>query len=505
MTENRINKKISLISKIILAAFLVISFKIWHLETIQKEKKINESILPQRRTVIQKANRGIICDRSNNPLAVNRIKYNATIYYSHIRQLPNMKYTKAENGKKIKKYIRKEYIKNLSSFLGTQLNLDPERIEDIIHSKASLLSHIPYVIKENIDEEKYYRLRMMQRDWPGLYLEISQERYYPLNETGSDLVGFMGKISQNEYYKIVDEIKELQNILEGSDSFEYPSIKKYKNLEDAENRYNELKRLAYSTSDLIGKACIEKYYDESLKGFHEKKTYAVDINGNFLKEIEGFKKPKNGQKINLTISARLQKFAESLLMEDEKFRDGKSRIYSLATKEIKEQKQPWMKGGTIIAIDPNNGEILACASYPNFDPNDFIPCTNSSVSEKKYKNVNKWLETPAHIANIFDGSEKLSRKYFAKDITQEEKDLTYETFLDLIASEESLIKKGLEKIYNIKTAIELQENVLTLLYFSKAPNVKTLFEAIFSNKDPYNLLKNLKEDSSFLNPIQKKV
>ncbi len=498
MTDIEINKKISLLSKIILAVFCLISFRIWHLATIQKEKKLKESILPQRRTIIQKANRGIICDRNDCPLAINRIKYNATIYYSHIRQLPYVKYEKDANGKKTKKYVRKEYIKNLCKLLENELNLDPERIEDLIYSKASLLPHTPFVIKENIDEQKYYKLRMLQRDWPGLYAEIIQERYYPLKEIGSDIIGYMGKISQKEYFKIANEIKDLQNILDRSDE-EDISIT---NIEEVENRLSELKKLAYCASDLVGKASIEKFYDESLKGFHEKKTYAVDITGNFLKEIDDFKKPKNGKKINLTISFQLQEFAEKLLIEDEKIREGQSKI--TINKEIQEQKQPWIKGGAIIAIDPNNGEVLACASYPRFDPNDFISSFNSSISEKKQKNINKWLETTAHVANIYDGIEKLTRHYFSKDLIEEEKDLTYETYLDLILSKDCLIKKSLEKIYDIKTAIELQENVETLQYFSNA-DVKTLFEAIFSNKDPQNILINLKEQTSFINPLQKKV
>lgn len=505
MRENSINKKISLISKIIIVVFCLFSFKIWHLETIQKEKKIKESIIPQRRTIIQKANRGIICDRIDVPMAINRIKYNATIYYSHIKQLPYVKFEKDPNGKKTKKYVRKEYIKNLSNFLGNELNLDPERIEDLIYSKASLLPHIPYVIKENIDEQKYYKLRMIQRDWPGLHVEISQERNYPLKELGCDILGFMGKISQNEYYKIVNEIKDLQNLLEKFDDDENLSIGNYQSCEEIENRLSELKKLAYTATDLVGKASIEKFYDESLKGFHEKKTFAVDNTGSFIKEIEGFKKPQNGKKLNLTISAELQEFAEKLLIEDEKTREGKSKIYVPKNQESEELKQPWIKGGSIIAMDPNTGEILACASYPRFDPNDFIPSFNTSISEKRQKNINKWLETTTYIASIYDGKEKLSKESLLSDSLVEEKILTYETYLDLILPTDSSIKKTLEKIHDVKTAIELQENVQSLLYFSKATDVKTLFDAIFSNNDPCNILKNLKEDSSYINPIQKKV
>lgn len=502
MAENGINKKISLLSKIILIVFCIISFKIWHLGTIQKEKKIKESIIPQRRTIIQKANRGVISDRIDVPLAINRIKYNATIYYSHIRQLPYIKYEKDQSGKKIKKYVRREYIKNLSNLLGKELNLDPERIEDMIHSKASLLPHIPFVLKENIDEQKYYKLRMLQRDWPGLHVEISQERYYPLKEIGSSILGFMGKISQREYFNIVNEIDELQNLLENFDEKENT---KYQTSEEIENRLSELKKLAYSATDLVGKASIEKFYDESLKGFHEKKTFAVDITGNFLKEIEGYNKPQNGKKLNLTISSELQAFAEKLLIQDEKNREGHSKVYDSINKESIKLKQPWIKGGTIIAMDPNTGEILACASFPRFDPNDFIPSFNNSITEKKQRNINKWIETNSHIGNIFDGKEKLTKEIFSKEFIEEEKELTYDTYLDLILPNESQIKKSLEKIHDIKTAIQLQENVQSLLYFSKAPDIKTLFDAIFSNNDPLNLSENLKEDLAFINPIQKKV
>ena len=40
-------------------------------------------------------------------------------------------------------------------------------------------------------------------------------------------------------------------------------------------------------------------------------------------------------------------------------------------------KQPWIKGGAIIALEPHTGEVLAMASYPRIDPNDFIPDNRS--------------------------------------------------------------------------------------------------------------------------------
>ena len=282
MTNNSIYKKISFISKIILIIFCIIFIKIWHLSIIQKNSRLEDIKKPQRRTIVEKANRGIICDRAGEALAVNRIKYNASIYYSHIRELPFVKFEKTKDGKTIKKYIRKEYIKKLSTILAKELDLDEKRVEDLIHSKASIFPHVPYVIKENITEDKYYKIKMLQRDYPGLNAEISSERYYPLKKVGASLLGYMGKISQKEYFEIAKELKTLNELIEKYENKENFSSKNFKTIQDVKKRLSELKNLAYTTNDLVGKASIEKILDEKLKGFHEKRTFLVDIKGNFL-------------------------------------------------------------------------------------------------------------------------------------------------------------------------------------------------------------------------------
>ena len=49
--------------------------------------------------------------------------------------------------------------------------------------------------------------------------------------------------------------------------------------------------------------------------------------------------------------------------------------------------QPWIKGGAIVAMEPNTGEILALASYPRFDPNDFIPARENEVKKNKQSSI----------------------------------------------------------------------------------------------------------------------
>ncbi len=66
------------------------------------------------------------------------------------------------------------------------------------------------------------------------------------------------------------------------------------------------------------------------------------------------------------------------------------------------QKQPWIKGGAIVVLDPNNAEVLALASYPRFDPNDFISTNNQEQQKKKRMRIFRWFENDAYLAHIWN-------------------------------------------------------------------------------------------------------
>ena len=104
--------------QIFLGAFLLIAFRIWHLAVIQREEKLEEAQKPQRRTIIQQAERGSIVDRFGIPLATNRICYNASIYYSQFTQIPSVVWSTDAEGQRIRTCPRKDYIRNLARILG---------------------------------------------------------------------------------------------------------------------------------------------------------------------------------------------------------------------------------------------------------------------------------------------------------------------------------------------------------------------------------------------------
>lgn len=100
----------------------------------------------------------------------------------------------------------------------------------------------------------------------------------------------------------------------------------------------------YSASDFIGKNGIEKQYENILHGTVGNQTVETDANGRTLRILK-INKPVSGQDIYLTIDTRLQQIASDTLGDE---------------------------SGSIIVMNPNNGEILAMVSKPFFDPEAFV-------------------------------------------------------------------------------------------------------------------------------------
>ncbi len=102
----------------------------------------------------------------------------------------------------------------------------------------------------------------------------------------------------------------------------------------------------YTANSLLGKAGIEQQYDEMLRGEQGRRFLKVDARGREVGEgeLEPII-PELGENLVLTIDRRIQELAERTL--------GK-------------------RTGSVVALRPHSGEILAMASYPYYDPNIFF-------------------------------------------------------------------------------------------------------------------------------------
>ncbi|MBS0629630.1 MAG: hypothetical protein JSS30_05320 [Verrucomicrobia bacterium] len=466
MNPSNVSRRTGRILNFFLVVLLLILVRVWYLSVIQYDLHYQESLKPQRRSIIERVERGSIRDRFNIPLAVNKMQYNAAICYCDIRQIPSVIWEKDERGKKKRVMARQDYIKKISNHLAKVLNLDPQFIEDTIQSKACLFPHTPFVLKEDVSEKLYLELKMRERDWPGLKMQRTAKRVYPHGKLACDVIGYMGAIGEQEFLKIASEIEQLKIYLTQHEEGNAPFLPEgFTSPQEVKRRLQDLQQRAYTINDQVGKSGVEAFFDERLRGRVGKKIYEIDIKGNPLRELAGGKAPSPGERLILSLSAELQLEAEKLLAEYEMLQEKRDQA------DGKRSHPPWQRGGAIVVMDPKTGEILALASYPRFNPNDLVPAQTAEKRKTKRSAIIQWLESEAYVGEIWDGKRPLQREYFKEgEFYLEEKPLTWELYLNTILPKDTQIRRSIDAVSNLATAVHLQEGDLHLPYTDPIAN-----------------------------------
>jgi penicillin-binding protein 2 len=170
-------------------------------------------------------------------------------------------------------------------------------------------------------------------EFPELRVEQQPQRRYPANGTLAHVLGYVGEISPEQLKQQVFKDKGLK------------------------------------PGDIIGQSGIEQIYDDYLRGRDGYREVVVDSRGRIQDEIETVA-PTPGRDLVTTIDLDLQKSAEE-------------QLAASVTKR-----------GVIVAMDPNNGEIFALASFPTFDPNLFSQRINSKEGRAEYVALLNDPQTP---------------------------------------------------------------------------------------------------------------
>ncbi|NLA25003.1 MAG: penicillin-binding protein 2 [Bacteroidales bacterium] len=136
----------------------------------------------------------------------------------------------------------------------------------------------------------------------------------------------------------------------------------------------------YTIGDYVGRSGIEKYYEKQLRGFKGTNVFIVDVHNRIQGSYMGGKYDKEaipGQDIILCIDSELQEYGELLMVN---------------------------KIGSIVAIEPSSGEILALVSSPSFDPSLLVGRSRGSNYDSLLNAANKPLYNRAVGASYPPGS-----------------------------------------------------------------------------------------------------
>ena len=158
----------------------------------------------------------------------------------------------------------------------------------------------------------------------GVKITTESSRVYTLGKEASQLIGYVQSISKEEL--------------------------------------EENKGKGYNSNSVIGKAGIEKVYEEILRGKDGKEIYIEDENGKKVKTVAK-QEVENGKDVKLTIDANKQK-----------------QVYE----SLEENK------GSYVAMDSKTGEIIALVSTPSYDSNDFV----LGMSTDEWKSLNEDEKNP---------------------------------------------------------------------------------------------------------------
>ena len=262
----------------------------------------------------------------------NRINIRATLPSRGIIYDRNGKIL-AENKTSFQLVVIPEQVHETEETLKKLANLNlisPENIYSIKNEINRSQKFKPVTIRSSLNDKEMATFAANMPNFPGVNLQPRLIRHYPQNESTSHVVGYIGAISKDDL--------------------------------------NRLNRTAYDPGEKTGKTGTELFNENRLHGspgFYQYIANArgreIPINSNsiFLDD-----KPSTpGSNIYLTIDLELQKLATELL-------DGRK--------------------GAVVAVDPNNGEILTLVSSPPFNPNLFT----NNLTEIEYKKLQSNKDQP---------------------------------------------------------------------------------------------------------------
>ena len=211
----------------------------------------------------------------------------------------------------------------------------------------------PLQISANISRQSALIFNERSAEFPGINVVVEPVRNYSQGTTAAHIVGYTGKISSEEY---------------------------------------KTRKDTYDQDDIIGKTGIEYAFEDYLKGQDGVKQIDMSVDGTAQEEYVT-KEAVKGSDVVLTIDLNLQKVTEEALANSIKKINsgGYSQRYDT-------------NAGAAVVMEVKTGKILAMASYPTYNPQDFVGTISTEKWNEYNNNIDKPLRNKAIQDNYAPGS-----------------------------------------------------------------------------------------------------
>jgi penicillin-binding protein 2 len=229
--------------------------------------------------------------------------------------------------------VKNKDLNSLIEPLAEGLSLDKDILRDYFEVIKTMPAFESILVKQGATPGDIAWVEAHNLEYPELRVEQQPQRRYPDNGSLAHVLGYVGEISPEQLKQQAAKDKGLK------------------------------------PGDIIGLSGLEQIYDDYLRGRDGYREVVVDSRGRIQDQIE-IVDPIPGRDLVTTIDLDLQKAAEEQLQNSVTQR------------------------GVIISMDPNNGEILALASYPTFDPNLFSQRITTKEGRAEYAALLNDPETP---------------------------------------------------------------------------------------------------------------
>lgn len=333
-TFTRGRLRLGVIQVLVLTLFLTLFGRLWYLQVFSGDDYQAKAADQSVRDIVVQPARGLIVDDMGRPLVANRTSWVVTVDRTLLQ--------------KLEPRTQKRLLQRISDSVGlsykavkarTRICGEPRSVAGTCWNGSP---YQPVPVAKDIPQETALMIMEQNEDFPAVLVEAQSVRAYPspYGINAAHLLGYLSPITESE----LDRAEK-----DGDESVHGASV--------------------------VGRAGLEKEYDEYLRGFPGYKQVAVDSMGRVLGdsgEIQG----RVGDTLVTSIDARVQAVVEQQLAQTIKT--------ARATVDTVTGRPYVADSGAAVVMEADTGRIVAMASQPTYDPNVWVGGISPDELERLY-------------------------------------------------------------------------------------------------------------------------